>query len=72
MVFVRLCIPYTLSLTLSFSHCLQSPSSVTDDLPRIAQLQNEIENRDKALLQCKKENDALKVQVRVNVCIIVL
>ena len=41
----------------------QSPSSVADDLPRIAQLQNEIEKRDKALLQCKKENDALKVKV---------
>lgn len=55
----------TLSLPHSFLLfsflCLQSPSTVTDDLPRIAQLQNEVENRDKALLHCKKENDALKV-----------
>ena len=53
---------FCLCLSLS-SLSRQSPSSVADDLPRIAQLQNEIEKRDKALLQCKKENDALKVKV---------
>ena len=62
---------FSLSLSLSlssFSHpsshltlYAQSPSSFADDLPRIAQLQNEIEKRDKTLLHCKKENEALKV-----------
>ena len=63
----------SLSLSLSLSHslslqstCTQSPSSVVaEDLPRIAQLQNEVEKRDKALLQFKKENEALRVRYTV-------
>ena len=40
---------------------MQSPSSCVEELPRIAQLQDEIEKRDKELLRSKKENEALKV-----------
>ena len=42
---------------------MQSPSSCVEELPRIAQLQDEIEKRDKELLRSKKENEALKVMI---------
>ena len=40
-------------------NCVQSPTS--EDMPRIAQLMDELEKRDKLIAEFKKDREALKV-----------